>query len=206
MLEHVKQFIKFCPCCQKMDQMKKVIHAYPFTTSSYGLFDTVSMDFIEGLLVDDYGHANIAVMTDNFSRFTVLFPSKKLKAEAATDAILHFTGHYPTPAKLQTDRGAAFTSNLMKSTLERLGIRHCETAPYSKEQNAIVERQNKEVMRHLRNIIFDKRVARKWSSCGVHTRHSRYIHHVFTCLSKIRVSIGFSIENHTLPEPFHRLS
>ena len=32
-----------------------------------------------------------------------------------------------------------------------------------KEQNAIVERQNKEVLRHLRNIIFDRRVANKWS-------------------------------------------
>ena len=38
MTGHVKRFIKNCPCCQKMDQMKKVIHSYPFTTSSYGLY------------------------------------------------------------------------------------------------------------------------------------------------------------------------
>jgi hypothetical protein len=29
--------------------------------------------------------------------------------------------------------------------------------------NGIVERRNKEIMRHLRNIIFDKRIASKWS-------------------------------------------
>jgi len=35
---------------------------------------------------------------------------------------------------------------------------------YSKEENAIVERANKEVMRHLRAIILNQRVLKKWSS------------------------------------------
>jgi hypothetical protein len=35
---------------------------------------------------------------------------------------------------------------------------------YSKEQNAIVERANREVMRHLTAIIFDKRVSEAWST------------------------------------------
>jgi hypothetical protein len=35
---------------------------------------------------------------------------------------------------------------------------------YSKEENGIVERANKEVMRHLRATIFDRRVVNNWSS------------------------------------------
>ena len=62
-----------------------------------------------------------------------------------------------------TDSGSNFKSLLIKGLMERLGSDHFLTDAYSKEQNGIVERQNKEVARHLRNIIFDKRVASKWS-------------------------------------------
>ena len=36
------------------------------------------------------------------------------------------------------------------------GIEYHTTIPYSKEENGIVERANKEVNRHIRNILFDK--------------------------------------------------
>jgi hypothetical protein len=44
-----------------------------------------------------------------------------------------------------------------------VGPEHVRTMAYSKEENAIVERVNKEVMRHLRAIIFEKRIKNKWS-------------------------------------------
>ena len=37
------------------------------------------------------------------------------------------------------------------------------TTPNSKQENAIVERANREVMKHLRGIIYDERVIREWS-------------------------------------------
>ena len=52
---------------------------------------------------------------------------------------------------------------IVKGLTERLGADHHLTTAYSKEQNGLVERQNKEVLKHLRNIIHDRRVASKWS-------------------------------------------
>ena len=161
--KHVRRFIRMCPCCQKMDQMKKIIHSYPFTVSTYGLWNTVSVDYIERLQPDKYGNNMIIVIIDNFSRFTDLFPCNSTAAEGAADAILGFCARYGTPLHFTTDSGSNFRSNLMKGLLERLGSDHFLTTAYSKEMNSLVERQNKEILRHLRNIIFDHRVADKWS-------------------------------------------
>ena len=163
MTKHVKRFIKLCPCCQKMDQMKKVIHSYPFTTSTYGLWDTVSVDFIESVRPDEFGNNMIIVIVDNFSRFVHLTAAKSTSAEAAADALVSFAGSYATPSRFYTDSGVSFKNNIVQGLTNILGADHSFTAAYSKEQNAIVERQNKEVLRHLRNIIFNKRVLHKWS-------------------------------------------
>ena len=160
---HVRRFIKMCSCCQKMDQLKKVIHAYPYTISTYGLWHTVSIDYIESLVPDVYGMTMIVVIIDNFSRFVDLYATNSTEAEGAADALIAFSGRYGTPMNIQTDRGPSFRNDLIASLTKRLGINHEWTAPYSKEENGIVERVNKETLRHLRNIIFDKRVGTKWS-------------------------------------------
>jgi hypothetical protein len=161
--KHVRRFISMCPCCQKMNQMKAAIHSYPFTVSTYGLWNTVSVDYIERLVADKYGNNMIIVIIDNFSRFTYLYPCNSTAAEGAADALLQFCGAYVTPLHFTTDSGSNFKSKLVGALLERLGSDHFLTTAYSKEMNSLLERQNKEVLRHLRNIIFDYRVADKWS-------------------------------------------
>ena len=43
----------------------------------------------------------------------------------------------------------------MVRILALVGVQHCLTLVYSKEENAIVERMNKEINRHLRALTFD---------------------------------------------------
>ena len=159
----VRRFIKMCPCCQKMNLIKPVVHSYPFTLSTYGLFQTVSVDLIEKLKVDDYGASMVVVIIDNFSRFVDLYPISDTSAEAAADALIQFTGRFKTPIRFTTDSGSNFKSVLMEGLMSRLGADHQLTKAYSKEQNAVVERVNKEVLSQLRSIIFDKRIQRRWS-------------------------------------------
>jgi hypothetical protein len=160
---HVRRFIKLCPCCQKMSQLRPVIHSFPFTTSTYGLWDTVSVDYIESLVPDKFGNNMIIVIIDNFSRFVDLYPTNSTNAEGAADALLQFVGRFATPLAFTTDSGSNFKSTLIEGLMSRLGCDHLLTKAYSKEQNALVERVNKEILRHLRNIIFDKRISAEWS-------------------------------------------
>ena len=45
-----------------------------------------------------------------------------------------------------------------------MGVTQILTAPYSKQENAIVERANREVLRHLRAILYDRRIQSDWSA------------------------------------------
>ena len=61
----------------------------------------------------------------------------------------HFGG-FGAPCQLRTDN-----NNLIREFLLLIGVKHCLTLAYSKEENAIVERCNKEINRHLRALTYD---------------------------------------------------
>jgi hypothetical protein len=42
-------------------------------------------------------------------------------------------------------------------------MEHLKSTPYSKQENGLVERANKEVNRYLRNIVFDRKIIKEWS-------------------------------------------
>jgi hypothetical protein len=65
---------------------------------------------------------------------------------------------------IRSDRGTQFVNGIINQLLGLLQIEHELSLAYSKERSAIVERANKEVMRHLTAIIFDRRISEVWSS------------------------------------------
>jgi hypothetical protein len=52
----------------------------------------------------------------------------------------------------------------MQELVKLVGFEHDLTLAYSKEESAVVERANKEVMRHLRAILLDKNIVTDWSN------------------------------------------
>ena len=60
-----------------------------------------------------------------------------------------------TPHQLRSDNGPHFIADVIREFLSFVGTRHCLTLAYSKEENAIVERMNKEINRHIRALTYD---------------------------------------------------
>jgi transposase InsO family protein len=60
----------------------------------------------------------------------------------------HF-GRFGTPLQLRSDNGPHFVADVIREFLSLIGTQHCLTLAYSKEENASVERMNKEINRHL---------------------------------------------------------
>ena len=66
----------------------------------------------------------------------------------------HFS-RFGNPSQILTDNGTQFVNGTIEELLKLCGLEHVKVLAYSKEENSIVERANKEVMRHLRAIVYD---------------------------------------------------
>jgi transposase InsO family protein len=163
MREHVKRFIKQCPCCQKMSHIKIQIHTHPFTTATYEPMMRLNIDTINGLPPDEFGNRSLIVIKDCFSRWIEIFPTPNETASVAASALLQHVGRYGCPSQILSDNGPQYVNELIKEFTKLIGTEYITTLAYSKEENAIVERANKETLRHLKAIIFDKNVIEKWS-------------------------------------------
>jgi hypothetical protein len=58
--------------------------------------------------------------------------------------------------------GTQFANNLISEFLDLLETKDAKIHAYSSEENGIVERANKEVNRHLRTIVYNRKIKSKW--------------------------------------------
>ena len=149
--QHIKYFIDNCPCCQKMSKLKIPIHAHGFTTSTYTPMECLNIDFIGPF--PDRGY--ILVIVDTFTRWVELYVTSDATALSAANCLLQHFGRFGAPHQLRSDNGPHFIADVIREFLALVGTSHCLTLAYSKEENAIVERMNKEINRHLRALTFD---------------------------------------------------
>lgn len=161
---HIKRFKQQCPCCQKMDVIGSIIKSHKFTVSANAPTEEIAIDFIERLIADEYGNTTIMVIICAFSRFIELYPTEDTTAKVAARALIQHIGRYGQPYKITCDKGSAYVGRMIKEATDMMGIELAHTVAYSKQENAIVERSNKETERRLRNIIFDKEVLKRWSN------------------------------------------
>ena len=163
MRAHIRTFIRRCPCCQLASQQKTQNNSIPYTLAAYDPMDMLAIDTIGPLEEDVFGNKFIIVIICCFTRYVELYPSKSTDASSAAEALLQHFGRYGAPSVLRSDRGTQFCNDVIREFMQLVGTMHSVTTAYSKEENGMVERTNKEVMRHLRSIIFHKKVKAKWS-------------------------------------------
>ena len=158
-----KKFIYQCPSCQKMSALKYPIHIHPFTKASYSPMDRVAIDTIGPLPEDTLGNKYIITIIDSFSRLVELIPSKDTQAISAANALVQWICRYGIPSQIVCDNGTQYANELITTLCTMFNIEQSLIQAYSHEENAIVERANKEVGRHLTAIVQDHKVIGQWS-------------------------------------------
>ena len=165
--EHVREYIRNCPCCQKMSQLRTPILTQRFTTSSYTPMERIQVDTMGPFQEDKDGNKYIVVIIDGFTRWTELTAVPNTEAAtAARLALIPWVGRYGTPLQILSDNGTQFRNEIWDELSLLMGSDKLESFPYSHEENGLVERANKEILRHLRGYLFDKRInTNEWSRC-----------------------------------------
>jgi transposase InsO family protein len=148
---YIRDYIRLCPCCQKMSMIKIPIHAHPFTTSTYYPMECLNIDFVGPY--PDGGY--ILVIIDTFTRWVELFLAQLADAKNAAYGLFQHFGRFGAPTQIRSDRGSHFVNETITQFLALVGTQQSLTLAYSSQQNAIVERVNKEINRHITALTFD---------------------------------------------------
>jgi hypothetical protein len=142
------------------------------------------------------GSLYIVVIIDNFTRYVTLHASKDTSAEEAARALFNHSCVYGVPSNIHTDNGSQYCNSLIASLTQRFNIKHNLSIAYSKQQNGIVERVNKEVNRHLQMLTSRPNQSDKWVSLlPLIQRLINSSNHVATGFSPAQLVFGGSVDH-----------
>jgi hypothetical protein len=102
------------------------------------------------------------VIIDNFSRYACLYALRGATTLEVAKSLLKHIGTFGLPEIIQMDNGSEFVNETVKETVGLVGASATSILAYSKEENAIVERCNKEVMTHVRALVFEINKRNAW--------------------------------------------
>jgi len=156
----VRRFVKACPICQKIKQHQLLKYTPHFTTSTYGIFDNISIDTIY-MPESARGNKYLIVMIDSFSRYLDVYPVSELSSKTALTCLIQFMSNFGIPSHLCCDNGSQF-QGLFQELIDLLAINGYKTHPYSHQENSIVERANKEILTSLRALVLERRLKDDW--------------------------------------------
>jgi len=161
---HVTEFIKQCPTCQKMSSRKPQNNPIPFTSTVESPFERIQVDTLQiSQTPDKNGFMYCLVFIDCCTRWVDIRPLANLNAETMATQMIRYFGDFGAPRKIQTDNGTQFDNSTMVALEKWCNFTHLLTTPYSSEENGIVERANKEILRHIRAICQEKGIIDSWS-------------------------------------------
>ena len=111
--DHVIEFIRACPCCQKMSFIKPVIHTNPYVTFSTEPMRCLNIDTIGPLPPDEDGNKFVIVIIDIFSRYVTLHAGKNASGNEAANALQNHFCTFGIPDSILTDNGSQFINEII---------------------------------------------------------------------------------------------
>ncbi|XP_076848812.1 uncharacterized protein LOC143496528 [Brachyhypopomus gauderio] len=99
------------------------------------------------------GTEQVLVITDVFSKFTQVIPTRDQRAPTVARVLVqHWFYRFGVPARLHSDCGSSFESSLVRQLCDLYGIQKTRTTPYHPQGNGQCERFNRTMHNLLRTL------------------------------------------------------
>ena len=144
----VEQKVKNCGRCIRQKSSVKPSAALVNISSTQPM-ELICIDFLS-LVRSKGGHKNILVITEHFTRYAQVFPTRNQLAKTTAKVLFeNFIVHYGFPARIHSDQGRNFESSLIKELCSLASIQKSRTTPYHPMGNGMVERFNQTLLNML---------------------------------------------------------
>ena len=137
----VTNYVKSCQKCNAIKDPPAKLKQKMVVSEPVGLFHTVACDIIGPFPESERGYKYVLTMQDSFSSWTEAAPLRDQSAPEIAEAFFNnWICRFSCPKRLLSDRGASFTSALIRELSKFLGVLKIETTAYHPEGNSSLER------------------------------------------------------------------
>lgn len=152
----IEKYVKNCPRCIRRKAQGTTAAKLVVVESTFPM-DLVCMDFLS-LEMSAGGYENILVITDHFTRYAQAIPTKNQSAKTTARILFdNFICHYGFPARLHSDQGRNFESEVIKELCSIANIDKSRTTPYHPMGNGMPERFNQTLLNMLGTLEDDQK-------------------------------------------------
>ena len=151
----IQEFVAACPNCNKTrlgmkDALKPIIRTLKPPQSR----TAIGIDAVEITPHSDQGYTHINVVVNLFTKMVALYPVKGVTALNLANSCWKYWCTYGHTDMIISDQGPDLTSKLYAQLTEYMGMRHVFSIA-DRHANG-VERTIREVVRHLRAMVYDE--------------------------------------------------
>lgn len=143
MYRDTAQYVAKCITCQKQKPSQQAKAGLMYYKNTGKPWQTITTDLIGPLPRSSQGYCWIIVFHDKFTKWTEIRPLRTATTRNVLKALKEcIIMRYGAPEVLLSDNGRQFTSKQFTEEMEKYGITHRLTAPYSPHENP-TERVNR---------------------------------------------------------------
>ena len=157
MVSDIERMVRNCRRCVCRKARAQIAPLIPIETTQP--MELLCIDYL--LVEPSAGYEHLLVITDHFTKFAKVVPTKNETASTTAKALYdQFITYYGSPQRIHSDQGRSFENKLIKELCALMGIQKSRTTPYHPMGNGACERFNQTLLKMLGTLSNEKKV--KW--------------------------------------------